>query len=532
MVALSTVAIMTVVGQRLVQRSLEAQAHDAEIINLAGRQRMLSQRMARFAGRPGEEGRLTEARRAWERAQERLTRGDLAHFMVAADGTSRLADSAAALAIALEAGDAARAGVAADRYFETMDAQVFAFAAHSREKLATSRALELGLALLTLLTLLVEALWIFRPMLRRVAAAAEAMMEAQAAMARSDALRSMAELAGSLAHDINNFLLVIQLSADILPADGATGEERDAILDTCADAQKLVKQLRSLSDAESAEPEEIHFDELRMDLERLLRRGVPTTMRVEFVAEADLPSVWADPTALLRACFNVARNASDALDGDAGTLRVAASHVELAGESFLEITFSDDGPGMSPEMVERATLPFVSSKLPGVGHGLGLAMVLRTLESGGGTLKIESRLGEGTSVRMRLPARAPATGGVDSLGQARVLVVDDDAGIRRLIDRMLRAEGCSVTLAEDVVSGRRLIEAGEIDLLVSDIVLPDGRGTELAELVRERGEAYPILLITGYSDVEVDPVALRARLLRKPFSRDQFLRETREMVAA
>jgi CheY-like chemotaxis protein len=204
--------------------------------------------------------------------------------------------------------------------------------------------------------------------------------------------------------------------------------------------------------------------------------------------------------------------------------------------AYVEIAVSDTGAGMAPDVLARAFEPFFTTKPTGRGTGLGLSQVFGFVRQSGGFVKLESRVGHGTTVRVYLP-RFERTG-FQSAGSASpadlmapgsravggtVLVVEDETDVREMIAKALRDLGCSVLEAEDGPAGLRIVQSHEpVDLLVTDVGLPGLNGRQLADAARERRPGLPVMLITGYAGKALDDAALAPgmEVLRKPFALD------------
>jgi CheY-like chemotaxis protein len=253
----------------------------------------------------------------------------------------------------------------------------------------------------------------------------------------------------------------------------------------------------------------------------------------------DLVPVLVDPTQIEQVLMNLVLNARDAMP-EGGTVEIATRLVHLddntpsrllgaAPGRYVAIAVSDDGTGMDNATLGRIFEPFFTTKAPGRGTGLGLATVYGIVQQSGGDVSVESQPGHGSTFTVYLPIAAAATQDGDPgsreaaeivHGRGRVLLVEDDPGVRGLAGSVLSRAGYDVLLAEDAAVALDLLdEAGTIDLLVTDLVMPSMSGPGLAGVMRERQPALPVLFVSGYSaDVaaaeQVDP----EQVLEKPFS--------------
>ncbi|HET8996475.1 MAG TPA: response regulator, partial [Acetobacteraceae bacterium] len=220
-----------------------------------------------------------------------------------------------------------------------------------------------------------------------------------------------------------------------------------------------------------------------------------------------------------------------------GDLRISCAEAalqddpELSAGRYVRLTVSDQGVGMSEDVLARIFEPFFTTKPAGKGTGLGLSQVYAVVHQANGAVRVSSRVGAGTTVEILLPVAADpaATNGTESeVPQMRprpasVLVVDDDPDVRSVAVAMLEALGCRVTEAPDGVTALALIETQAPELLLLDFAMPGMTGAELARRVRERHPDLPIVFATGYSDSEAmhQAVGRNAPVLRKPFRMDQ-----------
>ncbi|HET9019081.1 MAG TPA: ATP-binding protein, partial [Acetobacteraceae bacterium] len=244
-----------------------------------------------------------------------------------------------------------------------------------------------------------------------------------------------------------------------------------------------------------------------------------------------------DATQLEMAVLNLAINARDAMP-EGGDLvirtvpRQIAADTDLAPGEYVELSVTDTGIGMPPEVVARAFDPFFTTKGIGKGTGLGLSQVYGLARQAGGAARIESRPGAGTTVRLFL-RRTTATGemsgssGAGGVAQGRtmttVLVVDDDPDMRRMLADMLDVLGYRVRAADSAAFGLAALAEEPADLLVVDFAMPGMNGAEMARIVRDRLPALPIVFASGYADTAAIEGAIgpEAKLLRKPFRLDE-----------
>jgi signal transduction histidine kinase len=370
-------------------------------------------------------------------------------------------------------------------------------------------------------------------------------------------MEAMGQLTGGIAHDFNNLLGVIVANADLL-LDTVRGnpqqvELANEILASALHGADLTHRLLAFARQQPLSSELIALNEQLPRLITILTRTLGETIAISTVWGADLWETRVDPSQIQDALLNLAINARDAMPAG-GTLTIetanavldehyAALHPDVSAGEYVLLSITDTGSGMSPEILERVLEPFFTTKEIGKGTGLGLSMVYGFVKQSGGHLSIYSELGVGTTVRLYLPrargeavpdaiaeqpAEAPAV-----TGEA-ILLVDDNAALRRVTLRRLSALGYSIEEAEDGPSALALLDAGKhFDLLFTDIGLPGGlNGYELADEARRRQPGLKVLFTTGYggNGGSAHPHAV-THLLRKPYRSDELAAKLRAALA-
>jgi two-component system cell cycle sensor histidine kinase/response regulator CckA len=370
---------------------------------------------------------------------------------------------------------------------------------------------------------------------------AEERAELEHRLAQAQRLESVGQLAGGVAHDFNNLLSVILTCVGFatreLPADHPVRDDVEEIGRAADRAAALTRQLLMFSRREVVKPEVLDVGGLLRDLERLLNRTLSERIALRITVGPGLLPVLADRAQLEQVLVNLAVNARDAMP-DGGTLSIAVAGLPEG----VRITVVDDGMGMLEEVRDRAFEPFFTTKDPGQGTGLGLATVHGIVTDSGGTVDIDSAPGQGTSVTIFLPgcreeirspeqpaepaAHAPAAA-------ARVLVVEDQEPVRRQACRILAAHGYEVTEApggEEALAAWR-----EVDVLVTDVVMPGMTGQQLAQLAVDRNPDLRVVYMSGHTEDVLVRNGARARNLafvQKPFTRATLLRAVEEALAA
>ena len=357
--------------------------------------------------------------------------------------------------------------------------------------------------------------------------AQEALEEARAALVQSQKLQALGELTGGIAHDFNNLMTVIGGSADFLLRRPDLAEEKrhqylQAIVETAERATTLTNHLLAFGRRQAIRPRVI---DLNVRLDALAEMMTPTlgskyVVQSEF--EASPAKVEVDPAQLETAVLNAALNARDAMP-DGGSITLSTSAVREGDQQFVCLAISDTGDGMPKDVIERAFEPFFTTKDVGKGTGLGLSQIHGFAAQAGGRAEIDSREGEGTTIRLLLPASdKPLEAGDEAAPTSsipkgtRVLLVEDNKQVRMFAEGLLRDLGCEVIAAEGGEEALQLIETESVDLMLSDVVMPGMSGLTLAREVRKTQPSLPVLLATGYSD-EIRKTGSEFAVIAKPF---------------
>ncbi len=370
--------------------------------------------------------------------------------------------------------------------------------------------------------------------------------EAKAALAQAQKMEAVGQLTGGIAHDFNNLLQGVAGSLDLIrrkPNDQARVQRlAEAGLKAAERGSRLTAQLLAFSRAQKIELKPVPLSDLISGFREMLDRTIGPHIKVSVDLKTDGIRVVGDEVQIEMAVLNLALNARDAMpDGGELTIRTQAlrieGDVELASGEYVELAVSDTGTGMPPDVVVRAFDPFFTTKGVGKGTGLGLSQVYAAMRQAGGTVRIDSRLGEGTTVRLLLrrtddlearEENKTATANGKQIS-ARVLVIDDDPDVRQFLLESLSDLGFSTTKAEDGPAGLAALERSAPDVVILDFAMPGMNGAEVAKRIRATKPELPIIFATGYADsAELDKVTGDvAPLLRKPFQ----LRELEQVMA-
>jgi two-component system cell cycle sensor histidine kinase/response regulator CckA len=374
----------------------------------------------------------------------------------------------------------------------------------------------------------------------------------EARLSRAERLESVGQLAGGIAHDFNNLLAVIANYAGFLqtavPAGSEAADDVEQILVASRAATELTRRLLLFSRRRAGNPEVIDVTTVIAETQRLLGRTLGERVDVRTAVEPDLAPVHADRSQLEQVLMNLAINARDAMP-EGGTLTIAATNVELppntvpgmAGAAVC-LVVSDTGTGMPAEVADRAFEPFFTTKQAGEGTGLGLATVYGIVRGAGGHVDLRSGDG-GTDVVVHLPASSGPlsirTGEERSAPQPargeRVLLVEDKEAVRVLTERILKDAGYSVRTAAEGLEALELHggHSEDLDVLITDIVMPGLSGRELADEMRHRRPGLPVVFVSGYTEDYVVEEAGRegaTAFVEKPFAAADLLAAVRSVI--
>lgn len=380
-------------------------------------------------------------------------------------------------------------------------------------------------------------------------------LEAQFRQAQK--LEAVGRLAGGVAHDFNNMLSVInglsEVGLEMLPADDRIAGYLTEILAAGERAATLTRQLLAFSRKQVLAPEVLDVNTLVAGIETMLRRLIGEDIEFETVLPPDVWHIKADAGQIEQIIMNLASNARDAMpDGGQLTVETAnvvlsdqhvATHVGASAGPHVLLAVTDTGCGMDDETVSRVFEPFFTTKEAGKGTGLGLATVYGIVSQSGGSVDVYSEPGEGTRFELFFPreegavetSRSERPAAIPGAGET-VLVVEDEAALRRLVVRILKQGGYLVHEADNSREAIILVSeglTGRIDLLLTDVVMPQGSGTELAaRLVQQRPELR-VLFMSGYTD-RAFTFARRLEnpdaLLQKPFGMTELLARVRRAL--
>jgi signal transduction histidine kinase/ActR/RegA family two-component response regulator len=392
----------------------------------------------------------------------------------------------------------------------------------------------------------------------------EERLKAEEMLRHSQKMDAIGQLTGGVAHDFNNLLTIIMgnlelaqrnLSAWVQGSERKVSRVVDNAMSGARRAATLTQRLLAFSRRQPLDPKSTDVNKLILGVADFFRRTLGENINLEIVNSAGLWHVEVDPSALESAILNIVVNARDAMADGSGKLTIETSnayldenycrrHTEVRPGQYVLIAITDTGCGMPPEVLQRAFEPFFTTKVAGHGTGLGLSQVYGFVKQSAGHVMIYSEVTEGTTVKIYLPrltrSSMPSTeqaaeeifGGH---GGEAIFVVEDDPDVRSYVVEILKELQYDVFAAPDAGSALELLESTntQIDLLLTDVILPGQNGRELANEIKKRQPGSKVLFMTGYSrnaivhqgrlDVGVD-------LIQKPLTQLALASKIRELL--
>ncbi|MEO7361581.1 MAG: PAS domain-containing protein, partial [Gemmatimonadaceae bacterium] len=367
-------------------------------------------------------------------------------------------------------------------------------------------------------------------------------------------MEAIGRLAGGIAHDFNNLLTAIlgycELLMAALPAGDVHRTDLQEIQKAGTRASGLTQQLLAFSRREIIAPTLLNLNTVVLEMESMLQRLIGEDVSVELHMHGNLSLVKADRGQVEQIVMNLAVNARDAMP-KGGRLSIETANIELdelyqkshfdaKPGSYVALIVSDSGTGMTSEVRARLFEPFFTTKEVGRGTGLGLATVHGIVKQTGGTVNVYSEVGKGTSIKVYFPmvtgtatVAEPVTASPPHSSSEAVLVVEDEAGLRELIPRLLRRQGYTVHVAENADAAQQLFNTYQIDVLLTDVVMPGASGPELTARLQTQRPGLKVLYMSGYTEDAIvhhgvlDP---DIAFLHKPFTSDSLSRKLREVL--
>ena len=393
---------------------------------------------------------------------------------------------------------------------------------------------------------------------RELAEQIEERERVETALRQMQRLEAVGQLTSGVAHDFNNLLTVVlgnisfvERALAKLGVDGKISERLNYMRIAAERGAKLTAQMLAFSRRQKLEPKTVDLNEAVAGMRELLQSTMGGSVRIETVLKANLWNALVDPTQIELIILNLAINARDAMEvGGALTVETAnmilqdppARPEEPTPGEYVMMSVSDTGPGMPPEVLAKAFEPFFTTKEVGKGSGLGLAQVYGFAKQSGGGVRIETQVGEGTSVKVYLPralgpvmAEAePEAAQPQAVATGRtVLVLDDDSAVRDVTAAMLEELGYVVIQAGSGNAALDILRTSHsIDLFLADYAMPGMNGAEVARAAAVIRPGLQVLFITGYADLKALEDVGEDRIIRKPFREEELARKLRAALGS
>lgn len=363
---------------------------------------------------------------------------------------------------------------------------------------------------------------------------------------QSQKMEAVGRMAGGIAHDFNNFLTVILGYGRMVLEELAPTNPHRPLLTTmveCAErASLLTQQLLAFSRRHEVETKTTNINSLIKNMQSLIKRVLKEDTELVITTASDLRTIEIDQSQLQQIIMNLTVNARDAMPRG-GKLSIETYNVEALEEvggvkEYSALVVSDNGIGMSEEIQARIFEPFFTTKEIGKGTGLGLSTVYGIVKQAKGWIELTSKLGQGTTFKLYFPSFKreyatmipPMPSSEDLSGLGRILVVEDEESVRAVSSEILQRAGYEVIALGDPLEALSMIYNNQlpIDLVLSDIIMPKMRGTELAERLRSLRPDLKVLFMSGYTD---DAIEQNLEFLQKPFTKIDLLSKVKSLLS-
>ncbi|MEQ8825305.1 MAG: PAS domain S-box protein [Filomicrobium sp.] len=363
---------------------------------------------------------------------------------------------------------------------------------------------------------------------------------------KAQKLEAIGLLASGVAHDFNNILTTIIGNAHLALArpdhEQAAHQEVEQIDIAARRGRNLVAQLLAFARRQPGKPVPLDVASIVEEVSRLMQASILKNIDLTYEVEDQTLAVFADPTRMHQVLMNLCSNAAEAIGADGGKISIRSSAVPDAEgrDAVVRISVSDTGPGIRPEHLEMIFEPFFTTKGAGKGTGLGLSVVKSLVREMNGELKVSSELGLGTTFEIDLPRTEPVEREDQPQqivvgGQERILLVDDEAEVADTLKKLLEHIGYQVESYNDPIEAVSVFETepDRFDLVMTDFVMPEMNGQEVAIAVRSSHVSCPILICTAYQPATLDIESLQPiRLIEKPVDPVKLDREIRTLITA
>jgi signal transduction histidine kinase/CheY-like chemotaxis protein len=370
-------------------------------------------------------------------------------------------------------------------------------------------------------------------------------------------MEAIGRLAGGVAHDFNNLLSVINGYSDLamhrLPKEHALQKDLSMVFQAGKKAESLTRQLLAFSRRQILQPRVIDLNSLINDLEKMLLRIIGEDIELITRIDSDLGAVKADPTQLEQVLMNLAVNSRDAMP-QGGKLIIETQNivfstdmvqerVTMSAGNYVMLAVTDTGGGMDEETRSNIFEPFFTTKEKGKGTGLGLSTVYGIIKQTGGYIWVYSEIDKGTTFKIYLPQVSEKVENITVIkappetlrGDETVLLVEDDSDVRTVSEQILNQFGYKVLQAANGKQALQIITENDkkIDLIITDVVMPEMSGKELVDILINEGNGFKVLYLSGYSDEAVVHHGIMhggVDFLAKPFGTETLLRKVREIL--
>jgi signal transduction histidine kinase len=360
-----------------------------------------------------------------------------------------------------------------------------------------------------------------------------------AQLIQSQKMEAVGRLAGGIAHDFNNLLTVIS-GFTTLAREVEDSAELRGIARATERATELTSHLLAFGRRSEIEERTVNLPEALAEVQTILRMVIEENTHLVFSLDPKLGRVRADPGQLQQVLMNLAMNARDAMPSG-GWLRIVAENVELSNGPFVRISVTDTGCGMDEKVKARIFEPFFTTKAVGKGSGLGLATAFGIVTRSGGSIAVETELGEGTTFHVTLPQasepavpKAAPAEAAEPGGTETILLVEDSEPLLQLTERVLKNAGYAVAAAGLPSEAQRIWaeRSNEIHLVLTDVIMPEMDGPSLVRELKGGGGHPPGIYMTGYGEGALKADSPSGKVIRKPFSTALLLQRIREALSA
>lgn len=376
-------------------------------------------------------------------------------------------------------------------------------------------------------------------------------------VSQSYKLEAIGRLAAGIAHDFNNMIQVTISAAEFAVSDLKENLNVESYLHDILDAARrsadLTKQLLAFGRKQFMQPHNIDLNRKIQESLKIIRKGIPEKIQIDFLPYENLSQVYADPAQVEQVLLNLCLNAKDAM-ANGGLLKISTENAYLDGDDCIDnrnarpgiyamIAVSDTGTGIAPEEIDHIFEPFFTAKLTSGGSGLGLATVYGIVHQHKGIIDVTSEIGKGTTFRIYLPSVNRTSTDIEEKiqdfhsegGSETILLVEDDITVHKLMKTILEHSGYKILSATDGDEAISILKTrkGAIDLALLDMVLPKFSGKELAEKIMIEWPEMKILFCTGYLREIVESLAQNKQntgIIEKPFRKSELLKKVRNIL--